>query len=90
MAFHPKRDVKEKLIASFGTEAGMPIITKISTPFICGSTPRLYYGVCHTTQKCEGIFLITNPTDVPARWTVEHVVGGGAWKKSTAIRVKGE
>jgi hypothetical protein len=33
--------------------------------------------------------MLTNPTDVPARWTVEHVKGGGAWKKSTAIRVKG-
>lgn len=49
----------------------------------------MYFGVCHTSQTCQGLYLITNPTDVPASWTVEHVAGGGAWKKGTVIKVPG-
>jgi hypothetical protein len=109
VTFNPKRDVREKLLSSFGTEAGkpteskghlvfayptgqklfVPVTTLISTPFVTGSAARLYFGVCHVRHQCEGILLISNPTDAPARWIVQHVAGGGKWKNGTAIRVKG-
>lgn len=109
LAFNPRRNVREQLLATFGTEAGkpteskgalvfayptgqklrIPVITAISTPFITGSSPRLYFGVCHVRENCNAVYLVSNPTDVPARWTVTHVPGGGAWKQTTAIRVKG-
>lgn len=80
-----------KLIFSYATGQSLhvPIITKISTPFLAASSPRMYFGVCLTTQSCEGILLLTNPTSVPARWTVAHVPGEGSWRRSTAIRVRG-
>jgi len=79
------------MILSFSTGQllHVPIITKIGTPFIIGSSPRVYFGVCHVFQQCEGIIMLSNPTNVQASWSVIHVPGGGAWKKSTAIRVKG-
>lgn len=80
-----------KLVFSYATGQSLhvPIIAKISTPFLAASSPRMYFGVCQTTQACEGILLLTNPTNVPARWTVAHVPGEGAWRRSTAIRVRG-
>ena len=109
MAFNPRKDLREKLMNTFSSEAGnpteqrgklifsyatgqslhVPIIAKISTPFLAGSCPRMSFGVCHTTESCEGILLLTNPTSVPASWTVAHVPGEGAWRRSTAIRVRG-
>lgn len=79
------------LVFSFSTGQvlHLPIIVRIGTPFLVGSTPRVYFGVCHVSHPCEGIFMLSNPTNVQARWSVAHVPGGGAWKKSTAIRVKG-
>lgn len=84
-----------KLILSYSTGQSMhiPLITKISTPFLSGSAPRLYMGVVLVNSnagiKENGIFMLSNPTDVDAKWIVSHVPGGGAWKKSSAIRVKG-
>lgn len=74
---------------STGQILHLPLITRIGTPFLIGSSPRVHFGVCHVTKPCEGILMLSNPTNVPATWTVAHVPGGGAWKKSTAIRVKG-
>lgn len=67
----------------------VPLVTAISTPFISGSSPRLYFGICHVRAQANALFLLSNPTDVPARWTVQHVAQGGAWKPASAIRVKG-
>ena len=80
-----------KLVFSYSTGQNLyvPIVTKISTPFLAASSPRMFFGVCHTTQQCDGILLLTNPTSVPAVWTVQHVPGEGAWRRSTAIRVRG-
>lgn len=80
-----------KLILSYSTGQSLhiPIITKISTPFLSASTPRMHFGVCLTTHQCEGILLLTNPTNVPAQWIVSHVPGEGSWRRSTAIRVTG-
>lgn len=109
VAFNPKRDLRERLLSQFGTEAGMPteqcgklilsystgqslhvpIITRISTPFLAASAPRMYFGVCRVTCGTEGVLLLRNPTDVPAHWTVSHVPGQGAWRRTTAIRVGG-
>jgi hypothetical protein len=79
------------LVLSYATGQTMhvPLIAKVSTPFLTGSSPRVYFGVCHTSYNCKALFLLSNPTDVPARWTVSHVPGGGAWKPTTAIRVAG-
>eukprot|EP01038_Epipyxis_sp_PR26KG_P007446 gene7446-10147_t len=74
---------------STGQILQIPILTNIVTPFLNGSSPKLFFGVCHTMQSCSGTFLLSNPTNVPAVWTVTHVEGGGIWKKSSAIRVKG-
>ncbi len=109
ITFNPKKQIREQLLSSFGSETGkptnsvghlifayptgqklfVPVITAISTPYICGSSPRLYFGICHVRHSCNAIFLLSNPTDVPGRWTVQHVPGGGKWKHTTAIRVKG-
>jgi hypothetical protein len=40
-------------------------------------------------MNCQALYLLRNPTDVPARWTVRHVPGGGQWRQATAIRVRG-
>ena len=84
-------DSKGHLIFAYptGQKLFVPIITAISTPYISGSSPRMYFGICHVRHNCNGVFLLSNPTDVPARWTVQHVPGGGKWKNTTAIRVKG-
>jgi hypothetical protein len=60
---------------STGQIMHLPIITRIGTPFLTGSSPRVYFGVCHVTKPCEGILLLSNPTNVPANWTVAHVPG---------------
>ena len=80
-----------KLILSYSTGQSLhiPIITKISTPFLSASAPRMHFGVCLTTCQCEGILLLSNPTNVQAKWEVNHVPGEGAWRRSTAIRVTG-
>jgi hypothetical protein len=80
-----------QLIFSYSTGQSLlvPIVAKITTPFLAASTPRMYFGVCSTNLSCEGILLLTNPTSVPATWSVAHVPGEGAWRRSTAIRVRG-
>jgi hypothetical protein len=40
-------------------------------------------------QTCDGVLLLSNPTQVTAVWTVTHIPGAGAVVKKTAIRVKG-
>eukprot|EP01033_Poteriospumella_lacustris_P001452 gene1452-1054_t len=84
-------EARGDLIFSYptGQKLHVPLVTSISTPFITGSSPRLYFGICHVRQQCQAMYLISNPTDVPARWTVTHVPHGGAWKPASAIRVKG-
>lgn len=79
------------LTASFptGQSLRLPVVTAISTPFISGSSPKLIFGTCHVRQTCQALYLLRNPTDVPARWTVSHVPGGGQWRQATAIRVRG-
>lgn len=84
-------EARGDLIFSYptGQKLHVPLVTSISTPFITGSSPRLYFGICHVREQCQALYLISNPTDVPARWTVAHVPNGGAWKPASAIRVKG-
>ncbi len=65
------------------------MVTYISTPFLSGSAPRLNFGICHVRQTSQALYLLRNPTDVPARWTVRHVPGAGQWRQSTTIRVRG-
>ena len=72
---------------STGQRLYYPVITSISTPYLAGSAPRLFFGTCRVGESCKAIFLLSNPTDVPARWTVSHVDGGGSWRKTTTIRV---
>jgi hypothetical protein len=50
----------------------------------------MFFGCCHVTFNTEGTLLLSNPTDVPARWTVMHMAGTGTVKKISAIRVKGK
>jgi len=84
-------ETKGQLLFSFPTGQTLhwPATVSISTPFLTGSSPRLYFGICHVRKDCQALYLLSNPTDVPGRWTVSHVANGGAWKQSTAIRVKG-
>jgi hypothetical protein len=67
----------------------LPVLLSISTPYLFGSAPRLYFGVCHVRETCVALYLLCNPTDVPAQWSVDHVPDGGKWKQGSAIRVKG-
>lgn len=82
---------KGQMLISFSTgqSLAIPLVTRIATPYLIGSAPLLSFGVCHVTQSCQGLFLLSNPTSVPAKWTVTHVPGGGSWKKKTGIRVQG-
>jgi hypothetical protein len=88
-----KADTEEgKLIVSFSTGQSLliPLRASIATPFLSASTPRMFFGVCHVSvTNTEGTLLLSNPTNVPARWTVTHVPGAGAVKRISAIRVKG-
>jgi hypothetical protein len=74
---------------STGQALHVPIRTLIRTPYLAGSSPRLSFGTCYITRHTDGLFLLRNPTEVEARWTVEHVVNGGIWGRTTAIRVGG-
>lgn len=79
------------LILTFSTGHSLqfPLLAQLSTPFITASSPRLYFGVCHATKFAEGMLLLSNPTDVVAQWSVEHVPGAVNGPRITNIRVKG-
>ena len=81
-----------RLILSFSTGQRLivPLSVRVVTPFISLSCPKHNFGICHVNRSCEGSILLSNPTDVPARWSVTHVaaVSESVVKKST-IRVKG-
>eukprot|EP00603_Paraphysomonas_imperforata_P012272 CAMPEP_0114456490 /NCGR_PEP_ID=MMETSP0104-20121206/3660_1 /TAXON_ID=37642 ORGANISM="Paraphysomonas imperforata, Strain PA2" /NCGR_SAMPLE_ID=MMETSP0104 /ASSEMBLY_ACC=CAM_ASM_000202 /LENGTH=2201 /DNA_ID=CAMNT_0001628979 /DNA_START=70 /DNA_END=6675 /DNA_ORIENTATION=- len=74
---------------STGHQIYVPVTTVLTTPFISASSPRMYFGVCHTTQTTEGTLLLNAPTDVLARWTVTHIPGAGGSRKVSSIRVQG-
>lgn len=80
-----------KLIITFSTGQSLhfPLAAQLSTPFLTASSPRVYFGVCHATKFTEGIILLSNPTDVTARWSVEHIPGANNGPRVTAIRVTG-
>ena len=82
---------KGTMIVSFSTgqQLHVPIAVTLRTPFIAASSPRLNFGVCHTTHSCDGTILLSTPTDVVARWSVVHVPGAGGSRKVSSIRVKG-
>lgn len=61
----------------------------IKVPFLSGSSPKLQFGTCLANKSCKGTLLLSNPTDVTAKWQVGHVPGGGASTKVSTIRVKG-
>ena len=79
------------IIVSFSTGHSIviPLHAMISTPFIAASAPRMIFGTVHVSKSTDGILLLSNPTDVPARWTVSHVPGAGGSRKISTIRVKG-
>lgn len=81
-----------QLILSFSTGQSLqiPLAVQIGTPFLVASSPRLTFGTCRVTMSCQGMLLLSNPTDVEAKWMVSHVPGGGAAiRRVSAIRVKG-
>jgi hypothetical protein len=82
---------KGNLIISFSTgqQIYIPLSVTIATPFLTASSPRMSYGVCHVTRACQGVLLLSNPTDVIAKWTVIHVPETNKSKKISSIRVKG-
>jgi hypothetical protein len=82
---------KGNLIISFATgqQLNIPVSVTMVTPFIAGSSPRLQFGVCHTSKDCIGTLLLSSPTDVIARWSVAHIPGAGGSRKVSTIRVKG-
>ena len=52
----------------------------------------MYFGVCSVPNNCDGTLLLSNPTDVPASWTVLHVPspgGNASTLRASTIRVKG-
>jgi hypothetical protein len=93
-----QREEKGNLVLSFwtGQSLKIPINVVLATPLIVASAPKMYFGVCHATMSCEGTLLLSNLTDVVARWTVIHVpenrcADGSAAppKKTSTIRVSG-
>lgn len=83
------REEEGKLVVSFSTGQSLQIPVKVllEIPFISASAPRLYFGCCNTEQSCSGTILLSNPTKVPASWSVSPVLG--APRKVSSIRVKG-
>ena len=80
-----------RLIVAFSTGQSLvvPISAKVATPFITASSSSLWFGVCHVTATIEGTLLLSNPTDVPARWTVAHVPSTDAPRRTSSIQVAG-
>ena len=93
------KQIEEKgnLVLSFwtGQSLRIPINVVLATPLITVSSPKVHFGVCHASKSCEGTILLSNPTDVIARWSVVHVpasdpsFGGKTLRKTTTIRVSG-
>jgi hypothetical protein len=49
----------------------------------------MFFGVCHVKHSCHGLMMLSNATNVTAKWTVRAVANGGRNKSATAIVVKG-
>lgn len=92
-----QREENGSLVMSFwtGQTLRIPIQVVLATPLITVSSPKVNFGVCHATKSCDGTVLLSNPTDVIARWTVVHVpssdpsFGGKTLRKISTIRVSG-
>ena len=84
-------EAQGKMILTFSTGQCLhvPISAKVATPFITASSPNLWFGVCHVNASTEGTVLLSNPTDVPAKWTVAHVPASDTTKRVSAIQVAG-
>ena len=84
-------EAQGKMIVTFSTGQCLhvPIHAKVATPFITASSPNLWFGVCQVTTSTEGTVLLSNPTDVPAKWTVAHVPASETTKRVSAIQVAG-
>jgi hypothetical protein len=78
-----------KLVVAFATGQTLivPIHAHVATPFITASAPTVWFGVCHVSTATDGTFLLSNPTDVTAKWTVAHIPTPDS--KRTAIQVAG-
>ena len=74
---------------STGQSLNIPVSVKLVTPFITASTPKIDFGSCHTTRNVEGTILLSNPTNVPANWSILHVPGAGSGKRVSTVVVKG-
>jgi hypothetical protein len=68
-------DEEGNLIISFNTgqRLFLPLLASISTPFLVGSSPKLFFGTCKVGFTTDGTMLLSNPTGVLARWVVKHV-----------------
>eukprot|EP00605_Chrysophyceae_sp_TOSAG23-4_P000478 GSChrysophyteH1.ASY1.ANO1.537.1 assembled CDS len=68
-------DEEGNLVISFNTGQRLfvPLLGSISTPFLVGSSPSLFFGTCKVGFSTDGTMLLTNPTHVLARWVVKHV-----------------
>lgn len=92
-----QREETGNLVLSFwtGQRLRIPVNVVLATPLITVSSPKVNFGVCHASKSCEGTVLLSNPTDVIARWTVVHVpatdpsFGGKTLRKTSTIRVGG-
>ena len=84
-------EAQGKMIVTFSTGQCLhvPISAKVATPFITASSPNLWFGVCHVTTSTEGTIVLSNPTDVTAKWTVAHVPASETTKRVSAIQVAG-
>ena len=50
----------------------------------------MFFGVCKVTKECSGILLLSNPTDVPAKWNVQHEpINLNTKSRISVIRVSG-
>lgn len=76
------------LAFSTGQRVTLPLSAQISAPFLAGSSPRLLFGTVSVGFETDGSLLLSNPTAVPARWSVMHVPGGKGSRPS-AIKVPG-
>ena len=77
------------LAFSTGQRIDLPLTALVASPFLVGSSPKLFFGVVNVGFDTEGTLLLSNPTTVPARWKVEAVPGAGRSLRTSAIKVPG-
>jgi hypothetical protein len=80
-----------RLIIAFSTGQilHISINAEIALPFLTASSPGMFFGMCQVSKNCEGMFLLQNPTNVPAKWSFNHEPNDPSTVRVSNIHVQG-